>query len=94
MSGKEKCLRESSHITSSFREGGGGRRMMTLVIFLMGNNSNIDDEGRGGQKGHFREDVICERSTLPYMKGTKIPKDPVTACLTTDAHQCYSALLP
>ena len=50
--------------------------------------------GGEGQKGHFREDVICERSTLPYMKGTKIPKDPVTACLTTDAHQCYSALLP
>ena len=67
--------------------------MMTLVAFLMGNNSNIDDEG-GGQKSHFREDVICERSTLPYMKGTKRPKDPVTACLTSDAHQCYSALLP
>ena len=50
--------------------------------------------GGGGQKSHFREDVICERSTLPYMKGTKIPKDPVTACLTSDAHQCYSALLP
>ena len=65
------------------------------AFYLMGNNSNIDDEwGRGGSKGHFREDVICERSTLPYMKGTKIPKDPVTACLTTDAHQCYSALLP
>ena len=69
---------------------------MTFVIFLLRNNSNIDDEGGGvgGQKGHFREDVICERSTLPYMKGTKRPKDPVTACLTSDAHQCYSALLP
>ena len=36
--------------------------MLTLVIFLMGNNSNIDDEGGGGQKGHFCDDVICERS--------------------------------
>ena len=37
--------------------------MMTLVNFLMGNNSNIDDEGgEGGQKGHFRDEVICERS--------------------------------
>ena len=36
--------------------------MMTLVIFLMENNSNIYDEGGGGQKGHFRDDVICERS--------------------------------
>ena len=36
---------------------------MTLVIFLMGNNLDIDDEG-GGQKGHFCDDVICERSLM------------------------------
>ena len=39
---------------------------MRTVNFLMGNNSNIDDEGgRGGQKGHFRVDVTCERSLTP-----------------------------
>ena len=49
--------------------------MMTLVIFLMGVNSNIDDEGGGGgQKGHFRDDVICERSL----------------CDLSDAYQLYS----
>ena len=36
--------------------------MMTLFNFGIGNNSNIDDEGGGGQKGHFRDDVIRERS--------------------------------
>ena len=56
----------SVHILRHHFEGGVGgrsRRMMTLLNFLMGNYSNIDDEGgKGGQKGHFRDDVICQRS--------------------------------
>ena len=39
-----------TYYVNTFGEEGEGRRMMTLGILSIGNNSNIDDEGRGGVK--------------------------------------------